>query len=374
MKRKYKIILLVLVSGIIAISYSPGTGANMDRKIMKKYKNSPNFKDGRFQNQEETVVMHKDARPLKVMKEFMKKRENGKPPVPVQTEKLIADDFIAGTNQVKYAWLGHSTVLINFYGTIIITDPFLSERSSPVSFAGTKKFSFTNDYIPDELPDIDIVLISHDHYDHLDHKTVKALDSKVKKYITPLGVAAHLKRWGVDQNKISEIDWWEESNLDQELKVVSTPARHFSGRKLKRNTTQWCSFVIQNDTSKVYFSGDSGYGKHFKEIGDKYGPIDIAMLECGQYNKNWSQIHMMPEETWQAALDLKAKNMLPLHWAKLELSLHSWTDPVERLIDAASTDAKNVVVPKIGEILDLHSNYINTFWWRNLEKTGSIDN
>ncbi len=366
MKRKFILIILGLASGVFAISFAPGAGANMGQKIMKKYKDSPNFKEDRFQNLEETVVMHKDAKPLQIMRQFMKKRENGKPPVPVKTIKLNADEFTAHTDNVTYAWLGHSTVLINFYGKVILTDPFLSERASPVSFAGTKKFVFTNDYYPEDLPVIDYVLLSHDHYDHLDYKTIKAIDAKVKQYISPLGVIEHLKRWGIDESKVTELDWWESFKQDDELKFISTPARHFSGRKLKRNTTQWCSYVIQQGNVQIYFSGDSGYGKHFKDIGDKFGPFDFAMLECGQYNANWSQIHMMPEETWQAALDLKAKKLMPLHWAKLELSLHSWIEPVERLLKAAEEDANKVIVPRIGEQVNLESNFSRSFWWRDL--------
>ena len=183
----------------------------------------------------------------------------------------------------------------------------------------------------------------------------------------PLGVGAHLEAWGVASDKITELDWWEETSLN-ELKFVCTPAQHFSGRKFNnRQSTLWSSWVIKSPNENIYFSGDSGYASHFKEIGNKYGPFDLALLECGQYNQMWSDIHMMPEETAQAGLDLKANKIMPIHWAGFKLALHSWTDPIIRVKAKALELNLNVITPIIGEnivVKDSLNNYIN--WWEGL--------
>ena len=219
----------------------------------------------------------------------------------------------------------------------------------------------------EQLPKIDFIVISHDHYDHLDYETVIALKGKTKHFYVPLGVGAHLEAWGISENKISEMDWWQETKMDQ-LTLVCTPAQHFSGRKLNNGqSTLWSSWVIQSEKDRIYFSGDSGYATHFKEIGNKFGPFDIAMMECGQYNEKWSDIHMMPEETAQAGLDLQAKKIIPIHWAGFKLALHSWTDPVERVKLKATELDVTVITPEIGqEIIVKDSMTTYTNWWEGL--------
>jgi len=186
------------------------------------------------------------------------------------------------------------------------------------------------------------------------HQTILNINSKTKKFIVPLGVDAHLLRWGIPTDKIEVADWNNSIKIDTSLTFTSTPARHFSGRGPKdRDNTLWCSWVIESDTQKVFFGGDSGYGKHFKEIGEKHGPFDITFIECGQYNENWAQIHAMPEQTVQAHIDLKGKMLLPIHWSKYRLSIHSWTEPIERAKAASIGNSVNIQNPKIGEIVVL---------------------
>ncbi len=216
------------------------------------------------------------------------------------------------------------------------------------------------------FPRLDAVLISHDHYDHLDYGSVQKLKEKVKDFYVPLGVGAHLRRWGVAESAIHELNWWEEVN-HAGLTIVFTPSRHFSGRGITdRNTTLWGSWIIQGESKNLYFSGDGGYGPHFQKIGERYGPFDLAMMECGQYDERWAQIHMMPEESAQAAVDVRAKQMMPIHWGAFRLALHSWTDPIERVTEKAVQLQMPVTTPKIGETFVVGSpNLPRAKWWEN---------
>jgi L-ascorbate metabolism protein UlaG (beta-lactamase superfamily) len=229
----------------------------------------------------------------------------------------------------------------------------------------TKNFAGTNVYNVDDMPPIDILLISHDHYDHLDYKTVLKLNNKVKHIITSLGVASHLEYWGFDMNKVTELDWHDTKEIDG-LKFTSQPARHFSGRSFKRAKTLWASFILKTKDWSIYLGADSGYDIHFKEIGEKHGPFDLAILESGQYNEAWHNIHMMPEETVQASIDLKAKTLLPVHWGKFSLSLHPWNEPIERLMKKAEELNVNTTTPLIGEPIIIGENYPAKKWWRSL--------
>jgi len=208
-------------------------------------------------------------------------------------------------------------------------------------------------------------LISHDHYDHLDYWSITKLKDNVKKFYVPLGVAAHLKAWGVEEVKIVEMDWWEEVKFE-ELVFACAPARHFSGRGLtNKDSTLWCSWVVKGDNANIFFSGDTGYNEGFKKIGEKYGPFDLTLLECGQYNEGWAEIHMMPEQTVQAHIDLRGKLLMPIHWAAFKLSVHPWQEPVERLLAKANSLGVKVTTPKIGEPVILGRTLPSSRWWEN---------
>jgi L-ascorbate metabolism protein UlaG (beta-lactamase superfamily) len=213
------------------------------------------------------------------------------------------------------------------------------------------------------MPPIDYLILTHDHYDHLDYKTIIRLKNKVTSVYCSLGVSAHLKYWGYDGNRITELDWWQSSLLDNNLKLIAAPARHFSGRGIKRAQTLWSSFILKSANYNLYLGGDSGYESHFKEIGEKHGPFDIAILEAGQYNTMWPYIHMMPEETVRAAVDLKAKALLPVHWGKFTLSMHAWDEPVKRILQKAAELNMPVHTPKIGEPVAITSFRSSTKWW-----------
>lgn len=344
------VIASLIIVVILFINFNPIFGAKAKGGSLTRMEKSANYENGKFKNIEVTEVMINNNSMFSTMWEWIKGPENGTPDS-VITKKFNKTQFLSSTDSsFSITWLGHSSVLINLANKIILTDPVFSKYASPVPFTN-KSFKFSNNITAEDLPDIDYLLISHDHYDHLDMKTIQDLDVKVKVYYVPLGVDAHLISWGVSPNKIVVADWWDEFKVDGNILFAATPARHFSGRGLDRNSTLWCSWVIKSDEGDIYFGADSGYGSHFKAIGDKYGPFNLTMIECGQYNKNWPNIHAMPEQSVQANIDLQGEKMMAIHWSKFQLSLHSWTEPIERARVEAKRLNVNLVEPQIGDVV-----------------------
>jgi L-ascorbate metabolism protein UlaG (beta-lactamase superfamily) len=228
---------------------------------------------------------------------------------------------------------------------------------------GDKNFAGTDIYAVEDFPEIDLLIITHDHYDHLDYETMLKLVGKTKKICTSLGVGAHLAHWGFDESIISELDWWESIKIDSSMEITATPARHFSGRGLVRGKTFWSSFVLQTTDYKIFIGGDSGYDTHFREIGERFGGFDLAILECGQYNDFWANIHTMPEEVVQVAKDINAKVLMPVHWGKFTLSLHAWDEPITRVSTKANAFNQAMTTPMIGEIVTIDSIYPTKKWW-----------
>jgi L-ascorbate metabolism protein UlaG (beta-lactamase superfamily) len=326
---------------------------------------SSHYRDGAFQNRIDTPMYPEGSSTLSVMYHFtFDKTEHTKPdePLPSIQRDLHTKPF---NGSPVVTWFGHSTTLVQMDGKNILTDPIFSKRASPVSWAGPKAFEGTTGYSVDDLPAIDVVLISHDHYDHLDYNTIVALENKASIFIVPLGVGSHLEHWGIPLDKIVEVDWWTEIPLTDGLTIVSTPSRHFSGRGLAFGKTSWGSYIIQSGHHKVFFSGDSGYDIHFQQIGEKYGPFDLAMIETGQYNQLWPNIHMMPEQSVQAASDLHAKLLLPVHWSKFELALHPWNEPPSRALQKAEELHIQMITPLIGEAARTDSLFSVKRWWTN---------
>lgn len=301
-----------------------------------------------------------------MLKDSVKGRAARRPAGDVRIQAYRAIETGADRTGDRVTWFGHSAFLLEMDGKILLFDPMLGERPSPVAWAGSKRFSRHLPLEPESFPEIDAIVISHDHYDHLDYSSIRKLMDKTARFIVPMGVRRRLIGWGVPSDKITEHAWGDEVTLGGELLLACTPARHFSGRGLfDRNRTLWCSWVIIGKEKKVFYSGDSGYGPHFKEIGSKYGPFHLTLMECGQYDKRWSAIHMVPEETVQAHLDLKGQLLLPVHWGAFTLAFHTWTDPVERVTKAAAQRGVNVTTPLIGETVTIDSEAFPTrAWWK----------
>ncbi|WP_130616749.1 MBL fold metallo-hydrolase [Cohnella abietis] len=301
---------------------------------------------------------------VKLLVDFVKGNPKGKPSSPIKAVPLLPVGIPNG-GLPSVTWFGHSAILLRLDGKTIFLDPMLGKRPSPFPVFGGKRFSESLPIEIEQLPSIDAVIFSHDHYDHLDYGSIKKLMHKVKRFIVPLGVAAHLERWGVDPAIITEHDWWDEFDFEG-LSLASAPARHFSGRSVgDRNSTLWCSWVIMGKQAKVFFSGDSGYGPHFEQIGSKYGPFDLTLMECGQYDEKWAAIHMLPEETVQAHQDVKGKLMIPIHWGAFTLALHDWTDPAERSTKAAKANNVAIATPRIGQTVTIGAaEFPTTAWWR----------
>ncbi|WP_423735976.1 MBL fold metallo-hydrolase [Chitinophaga caseinilytica] len=327
--------------------------------------NSPNFRNGTFHNELPTLLMSADNTMLKVFIKFMRKPKSVNPPGPLPSVRRdLKSPPGPGTT---ITWFGHSSYLIQMNGWNILVDPVFSNYASPVPIFA-KAFAGTNIYSVDDLPDvIDMLIITHNHYDHLDGRTISRLCNRINSVYTSLGVMADLIRYGIDGGIITELDWWEEIDLPVGLNLTATPARHFSGRGMKRNQSLWSSFVLESDSEKLYLGGDSGYGPHFKLIGDRFGPFDLAILETGQYNTDWANIHMMPEEAVQAAADLRTRAMLPVHWAKFSLAFHPWDEPVRRVLAEAQKTGMPVATPMIGEAMVLHQPLPQSPWWEQVK-------
>jgi len=361
---KYFIILVAIITVVfLVLNFYPPLGGKSSKESRERMKESPNFVDGKFRNQIPTPMDLSIKDSIRLLGEQMKGHPQGRPESELPIIPFDPKSF-AENSEDQVIWFGHSTLLLKVNEVNILIDPVFSKAASPVSMVGPKRYSAKLPAEIEDLPKIDAVIISHDHYDHLDYGSIRKLRGNVEKFIVPLGVAGHLVRWGVEKDAIIELDWWDEVPFSG-LTIASTPARHFSGRGPGTGgTTLWSSWVILSEKTRVYFSGDSGYGPHFKEIGDKYGPFDLTLMETGQYNENWAGIHMMPEETLQAHADVRGKLMIPIHWAAFTLALHSWTDPIERATQAAHEQGAAIATPRIGETVVIGAEeYPTLAWW-----------
>ncbi|HNP19036.1 MAG TPA: MBL fold metallo-hydrolase [Fulvivirga sp.] len=362
-------VALVVIVAVLFINLSPEFGGKPSDEQKEIYARSNQYEKGKFVNKTPTKMDMSFGETVKVAYQFFKGSPNREPKrntVPVASIDSL-NITKKGDSITRLTWFGHSAFLLEIASKNILIDPMFGPSPAPHPLLGPKRFT---DHLPisvAKLPFIDAVIFSHDHYDHLDYGSIRNLKDKVGQYYVPLGLAAHLIAWGVDPDKIHELDWWEEIKFD-DLRLVSTPARHFSGRGVTdRFSTLWCSWVIKSRDKSIYFSGDSGYGPHFKEIGEKYGPFDFAMMECGQYDERWHDIHMMPEETAQAAVDVKTTIMMPIHWASFRLAMHSWTDPIERVTAKAKELNMPVSTPVIGEPIFIGAeHYPKSEWWKGL--------
>ena len=362
---KYPICILFILAFLLFIflTFSPVFGASPDKNSRVIIEGSENFVTGKFlnlkSNYTNTASLSDSSDKGSTLMSWIFPAEDKNPIASLPTIQFHGNTLTEG----KFVWLGHSTLLMNTAGLIVMTDPVFN-RASPVPIFG-KPFAYENPTNIDDLPKVNAVIISHDHYDHLDSTAIKDLSKIVDRFFVPLGVKAHLERWGVDADKISELDWHDSEDY-KNVKFTLTPAQHFSGRAPgKLNSTLWGSWIVSSDEVKVYFSGDGGYSETFKELGERYGPFDIAFVENGAYNADWSDVHMFPNETVQASLDLKANVLFPIHWSKFDLSIHPWDEPIIYTTKEAGRRNVNITTPMIGEVFDL-TNLPNNPWWEAL--------
>ena len=341
---------------------SSATYSKDDEKYIKITQSS-HYKEGRFYNAAKSDD-ESFGNFLGVLKEWIKDKGQKSPKQPLPYCKVDLNKInSASDSELLVTWMGHSTLLINIGGYKILTDPVFAEK---VTFVGPKRFNKEMPVSIPELPDIDVVIVSHNHYDHLNVESIRALKDKTKQFLVPLGVGAELEKCGVERTKIIEMDWWDETKLFGDLTIAATPAQHFSSRSMfDRDKTLWASWVIHTPQHRVFFSGDSGYFDDFKKIGEIYGPFDMTFMECGAYNERWHHIHMFPEETLQAHLDVRGNVLLPVHWGAYKLALHDWYEPVNRLTTAAKVKDVIVATPLIGETITF-PDIPTKFWWNEI--------
>ena len=294
---------------------------------------------------------------------FSDNRETAAPTFNIPVVQLSTASLDA-INEDSIVKLGHSTTLLKMDGKYVLIDPVFSERASPVQWMGPKRFHATPISI-EALPKLSVVIISHDHYDHLDKASVGMLESKTEQFIVPLKVGNHLRDWGIAQDKITELDWWQ-STVQGGIEITATPSQHFSGRGLfDRDETLWASWVVRSVSTNVFYSGDSGYFDGFKEIGERFGPFDLSLIETGAYNELWSDIHMLPHQSLKAHIDVNAKVMMPVHNSTFDLALHDWNEPLNKITALADENNVPICVPIFGEILPIKqaSAAPNKRWW-----------
>jgi L-ascorbate metabolism protein UlaG (beta-lactamase superfamily) len=362
------LILLVLIALVLyRFLNHPKFGKAPSGERLIQIQNSPQYKNGKFENQSFTPDLAEGASMAGVLFEFFFKKVERKTPkdlIPSIKTNLLE----LSLDQDILVWFGHSSYFIQLEGKRFLIDPVFSGNASPIP-GTTKSFKGSDIYKVDDLPEIDYLLITHDHYDHLDYDTILKLKPKTKKIITALGVGSHLEFWGFSSDKIIEKDWYSTIKLDENLTLHTAPSRHFSGRSFKRCNTLWTSFILETKDFKMYLGGDSGYDSHFVEIGEKYGPFDIALLDNGQYNEKWKYIHNMPEDVIKAMKDLKTKRVFPVHSSKFSLSLHSWDEPLKKVtvLNSLSENPITLITPMIGETVEL-KNDKQEFkqWWKEV--------
>ncbi len=337
---------------------------------------SPRFVEGRFEN---TVPVRDPMRGVafadraRILRDFATRGRARSPGTPLPVTRPLEIWRAPPSTGFRATWLGHSTVLLEMDGVRVLTDPVFGERASPFAWAGPKRFHVVPATLA-ELPPLDAVVVSHDHYDHLDYPTVRELARTDVPFFTSLGVGAHLEAWGVAPSRITELDWWEEAvHPTKDLVVTAAPSRHFSGRGPTANATAWSSFVVSSKNRRVFFSGDTGLTPEYEEIGRRLGPFDLVMLEVGAYHPAWDAIHLGPDNALEALRMLGGGTLLPVHWGTFDLALHPWQEPVEVLARRATEGRVHVVTPRLGAPVEPTEVAAMDPWWREIEPAGESD-
>lgn len=362
---KVTILILLLIPLLLYVVASTAIGVNPDGDRLARILKSEQYRH------EQQAFANANAVPLRlgrswteVLHDYYSNTAEKKPrqklpeaPPPLSELEYKSDD-------IRFIWFGHSTILLEIEGKRILIDPVFSEYASPLPIVARR---FQPPVLTvEQLPAIDIVLISHDHYDHLDLDTISRLRERNIHFIAPIGVGAHLEYWGIPPQRITELDWWEESEIAG-LRFTCAPSQHFSGRGMfNRNSTLWASWALRGRRHNVFFSGDSGYGDHYRQIGERLGPFDLTFLENGAYNQDWRFVHQLPEEGVQAHIDLRGGLMVPVHWGMFDLALHSWYDPIQRVSAEAKRRGVDLLTPKLGQLVRVGTDRPQQDWWSAL--------
>ncbi|MDV6235809.1 MBL fold metallo-hydrolase [Leptospira ellisii] len=361
------LVFVLSVSVLIQTGCLASFGGTPEGERLERIRSSKQYREDKFENDPFVPMLSASAYPKVIWRQLLGSEQR----VPPAAIPVVPPDPSRFTSPVspglRAIWFGHASVLVEIDGVRIFTDPVFSDKVSPFTSVGPERF-FPPPIVLESLPPIDAVLISHDHYDHLDMKTAKYLASRGTKYFVPLGIGAHLEAWGIPPTQIIELDWWEKRPLAS-IEIVCTPAVHYSGRGLwNGKSTLWSSWSVIGPKHKFFHSGDTGYSPHFADIGKKLGPFDLTSIKVGAYDETWEGIHMNPEKAVQAHRDLNAKRMLPVHWGTFNLAIHDWTEPILRTQKAASVGTPiDLVTPKPGEVVEGNLPFVSENWWEKVK-------
>ena len=360
---------LLIAMVVVVISYlkfHPIFGGSITNLDKQKYNVSPNFRHGRFRNKHKAVI---DVNLTTLPGMLRERAANSKHLRPKENLPIIPfnkEEFLSGDTP-KFIWYGHSTLVLRINEMTILIDAMYGDDVTPMIPFSNKRYSEGIPGIIDELPPVDILLITHDHYDHLDYKSIKRLHEKVERVYIPLGVARHFRSWGFAESKVKEFDWWNSVSIGS-VEFTFTPSRHYGGRQLSdRAKSLWGGWVIQSDSVSIYHTGDGGYDDGFTLVGEKYGPFDWCFVECGQYNKLWRDNHMFPEDSVRAVIDAKAQVAIPIHWGGFTLAMHPWKEPVEAFLSSISESDVQPCCPRLGEIVELAREPMDNDWFKYVE-------
>lgn len=358
------ILTLIIFGGLLFFNL-PRFGSLPKGERLERVQKSPNYKDGQFQNLSPTVHFATGKSVFRILFEHLfKKSENLRPKGKIPSSKT--DLKTLDINEEIVVWLGHSACFAQMGGKRVLIDPSLV-IGAPLNVFN-RPFKGSDVYTPNDIPEIDYLLITHDHWDHLDVKTVEALKNRIGRIICPLGVGAHFERWGFEKHKIIELDWYG-SFSEKNLKIHCLPSRHFSGRSIVQNQSLWASFILQSQASTVYISSDSGYGEHFEKIGKQFPKIDLALVENGQYNEDWKYMHTMPDQLANVMRDINAEKYITVHNSKYTISKHAWNEPLENAEKISKENKFKLLTPMIGEVIYIKKSTPDDFkaWWKDIE-------
>ena len=359
------IVLFLLIVFVIWSTQQPILGRKPSGSRLQRIQNSPNYRQGQFRNLfEKSGVAESSYLLIEICKTFFRHIPNRDPIDPIPSIKT--DLKTLNPQHDVIIWFGHSSVFMQLYGKKFLLDPVMSGKATPLAW-GTRAYKGTDIYTVEELPEIDYLLISHDHYDHLDYQTALKLKDKVKYVVTGLGVGEHFEYWGYPKEKLIEKDWGEKIELGDGITIITETTHHDSRRAFDGGKNLWVSFVIQSPNKRIFYTGDGGYNQHFVEIGKKYGPFDWALMENGQYDMAWHAVHCHPEEVAQATVELNARNMIPVHHSKFSLAKHAWYEPITRIVEYSKSRPYRLATPMIGELVELDNNHqVFQQWWKGV--------